>query len=62
VAYQINVVALAGLPGYEAFDFSLGDRTYAVDPEFFGHDKKEQVVITGLVENLDDPSTNQITV
>jgi hypothetical protein len=62
VAYTINVVALGALPGYECFDFELGDKTYAVDPEFFGEDRQETVVINELSENLDDPSRDQIKV
>lgn len=62
VAYTINVVALGALPGYEYFDFELGDKTYAVDPEFFGEDHQEAVIINELSENLDDPSRDQIKV
>ena len=62
VAYTINVVALGALSGYEHFDFELGDKTYAVDPEFFGEDRQEAVIINELSENLDDPSRDQIKV
>ena len=62
VAYTINVVELSKLPGYKEFVYGLGDRTYVVDPEFFGERYKEQVVITEIVEDLDDPSKNQIKV
>lgn len=62
VAYTINVVALSALPGYEYFDFELGDKTYAIDPEFFGEDHQEEVIINELSENLDDPSRDQIKV
>lgn len=62
VAYAINVLELSRLPGYELFTFDLGDQTYAEDPDFFGTQKKEKVVITELSERLDDPSKNQIRV
>jgi hypothetical protein len=62
VAYTINVVALSALPGYESFDFELGDKTYAIDPEFFGEEHQEAVIINELSENLDDPSKDQIKV
>lgn len=62
VAYQINVLELSKLPGYELFTFELGDRTYVEDKEFFGNNYKEKVVITELSKNLDDPSKNQIKV
>lgn len=62
VAYSINVLELSKLPGYETFSFKLGDKTYVEDPEFFGEGKREEVIITELSENLDDPSKNQIRV
>ena len=62
VAYQINVLELSKLPGYELFKFELGDKTYAEDPEFFGEGIKEEVIITELNENLDDPSKNTVKV
>jgi hypothetical protein len=40
VAYSISVQEISQLPGYEDFTFELGDKTYAVDPDFFGEDKQ----------------------
>jgi hypothetical protein len=62
VSYTINVIAISSLEGYEDFVFKLGDKTYAIDPEFFGEDAKEEVVITEIIESLDDPNANQIKV
>ena len=62
VAYSINVLSLSGLPGYEYFDFEVGDKTFVEDYEFFGEGNKEEVVITEMSENLDDPSKNIIKV
>ena len=62
VAYNIGVLFLSRLPGYELFDFDLGDKTYVIDDEFFGKDTKQEVVITELVESLDDPSKDSIKV
>lgn len=62
VVYSINVVSLAGLPGYELFDFEVGDKTRAEDPKFFGSDSKIEVVVSEMTEALDDPSQNKITV
>lgn len=62
VTYSINVLALSQLEGYEDFDFSLGEKTYAEDPEFFGNDRKEEVIINEVSEVLDDPSKNEIKV
>ena len=62
VAYTINTLELSQLPGYELFEFDLGDKTWAIDDEFFGVGKHEEVIITELSEMLDDPSKNQIKV
>lgn len=62
VTYNINVLELSRLPGYELFKFNLGDKTYAIDDEFFGVGVREEVIITALSENLDDPSGNTIKV
>jgi hypothetical protein len=62
VAYSINTLELSALPGYEAFTFEPGDKTFVEDYDFFGDDHKEEVIVTELSENLDDPSNNQIKV
>lgn len=62
VAYQINVVAISSLPGYELFTFKLGDKTYAEDPEFFGEEGRIEVIITEQVDMLDDPSKSTVKV
>jgi hypothetical protein len=62
VAYSINVLSLSQLPGYEDFVFGLGDRTYVIDPEFFGDDYKEKVIIAEMSNRLDDPSQDTIRV
>ena len=62
VAYNINVISLKGLPGYELIDFELGDKTYVIDEEFFGNDLQEEVIITEISESLDNPSQNTIKV
>ena len=62
VAYSINVMSLAGIPGYELYDFDLGDQTYIEDPDFFGEKAREEVVVSETVEHLDDPSQNTIKV
>jgi hypothetical protein len=56
------VLELSGLLGYELFKFDLGDKTWAIDDEFFGDDHKEEVIITEIAERLDDPSKNRIKV
>ena len=63
VAYTINTYEVSQLPGYEMFNFDVGEKTWAEDGEFFGFDdngypKREEVIITEKSENLDDPSKN----
>ena len=62
VAYNISVIAIDALPEYELFAFDLGDKTYVEDKEFFGDKYKEEVIVSELTENLDDPSKNTIKV
>ena len=62
VAYSINVLSMKGIPGYELIDFDLGDKTFVIDKDFFGSDEQVEVVITELMESLDDPSKNTIKV
>ena len=67
VSYTMNVLSLAGIPGYELFDFKIGDQTFVEDTEFFGYDKdgnpyQEEVTITETSENLDDPTKNTIKI
>jgi hypothetical protein len=62
VQYTINVLELSRLQGYELFNFELGDKTWAIDEEFFGDDHHEEVIISEKVERLDDPSQNRVSV
>lgn len=62
VAYTINVLELSKLQGYEKYSVGLGDKTYVEDPEFFGDNLREEVIVSESSENLDDPSKNKIKV
>lgn len=62
VTYSINILALSQLPGYENFNFELGDRTFIEDKDFFGSDKKEEIVITEFKHELDSPEKDTIKV
>jgi hypothetical protein len=61
-AYTINVMAVDVLPGYEFYEFNVGETTFVEDREFFGTDARVQVNITETVEALDDPTKDQIKV
>ena len=67
VAYTIDVIAVDALPGYELYNFGLGDTTYVEDGEFFGYNtdktpKRTDVVITETIEQLEEPDKNKIKV
>ena len=62
VSYSISAANLSEIEGYEDFNFKVGDRTFIEDAEFFGADNQEEVVITEIVQNFDNPSNNSIKV
>lgn len=67
VSYSFGVLELSQVEGYEPYTFAIGDKTYIEDVEFFGYDDKgrpykEEVVLSQIKYNLDDPSQNTITI
>ena len=70
VVYNIGVLELSQVEGYENFAFTLGDKTTIEDTEFFGWTwidgiqtpYKEEIVVTELTIMLDSPESNQIKV
>lgn len=67
VSYTINVLELSQVEGFEPYKFKIADKTYIEDTEFFGYDSKhrpykEDIVISQIKQNFDDPSQNTITV
>lgn len=70
VSYTIDVLEISQIPGFEAYHFGLGDRTYIEDTEFFGWVVKngvktpyqEEIIISEVSYNLDQPESNKITV
>lgn len=70
ITYNISVLELSRLPGYENFTFALGDKTTIEDTEFFGWVWKEgvqtpyqeEIVVTELTVVFDSPEQNQIKV
>jgi hypothetical protein len=62
VTYNINVLSLSEVKGYEHLDFDLGDETHVIDKKFFGSDEKVKVIVTETSEHLDDISKNTIKV
>ena len=74
VSYQITVSEISELRELELYKFSVGDKTYVEDGEFFGYTKtflnskiyttpiKEEVIISEVEWHLDSPEDNIITV
>jgi len=67
VSYTINVIEISEIEGFEPYKFKIGDKTYVEDIEFFGYDDKhrpykEEIVVSQVKINLDDPSQNTLTV
>ena len=67
VSYNIAVLELSQLTGYEYFKFNIGDRTYIEDTEFFGYDNngnpiREEVILSEITYNLDEPDKNTIKI
>lgn len=70
VSYTIDVIDVSSLEEFFNYDIDIGDKTYIIDPEFFGYlnefekktPKKQEVVITELIEDLENPENNKTTV
>ena len=51
---------MSGVEGYEDFKYSLADKSWVEDEEFFGYDEqgypyREEVVLSEINELLDEP-------
>lgn len=74
VSYNIQVMRVSGIEGFELKKFNLGDITYIEDTDFFGyimithggHEVKtpyrEKVVITEITYNFDEPNKDSFKV
>jgi hypothetical protein len=66
IQYTINVNEISSIPGFEHYKYSIGDKTYVEDPDFFGYvdgyPYREEVVLTETVDYLDDVSKNNLKV
>ena len=67
LTYTINVLEISQIEGFERYTFEIGDKTYMEDTEFFGWQKngrpyQEEIVVSEVVSNLDEPSQNTIKV
>lgn len=68
VEYNISVVDLYDLPGYEDYKFDIADTTYVEDVGMFGINeitgfpRRLKVLVSGITYHLDEPRNNSITV
>lgn len=68
VSYNISVVEISQLEGFENYNFDVGDKTYVEDEEFFGWNfefdrpAREEVIVSEVEWHLDEPDNNSITV
>ena len=65
VEYNLSVLDLSNIQGYEEFNFEIGDETFVTDKDIFGIDSngaliKERVVIDEIQYSIDNPSQNSI--
>lgn len=66
ISYNISVLRLSALEKFKNKVFNLGDISYVEDTEFFGYINgtpyREQVLISEIIYNFDDPTQDKITV
>lgn len=70
ISYDIGVLEISQVEGYEGYNFALGDKTYVEDTEFFGWvfkdgvrtPYKEEVIVSEITIDLDAPENNQLKV
>lgn len=70
ITYTINVLDISGIEEFKNYVMDIGDKTYITDPEFFGYvlsngfytPKKQEVIISEMVEELEKPENNKIVV
>ena len=68
VSYSIEVVEISEIEGYENYNFTVGDKTWVEDEEFFGWNSetngpaREEVIVSEVEWHLDEPQNNVVTV
>lgn len=70
VTYTIEVLDLSSIEEFKNFNVDIGDKTYITDPNFFGYvednqfytPRRQEVIISEMVEELEEPEKNKITV
>ena len=70
ISYNFQLTSLQGLEDFENYKFSVGEKTYVEDTEFFGYvfrggyktPYREEVIISEITYTLDNPSADSITI
>lgn len=70
ISYNISVVRISSIEGFENKIFKIGDISFVQDTEFFGYTEvdgiktpiKEKVIVSGVTSYFDDPSKDSFTV
>lgn len=70
ITYTVDVVEISAVDGYQNYDFDIGDKTFIEDTTFFGWvvkdgyttPRREEVIISEIEINLDNPDTSKITI
>ena len=68
VSYTINVIDVSGIEEYKNYNFTIGDKTYIEDVEFFGYvpetkrPYQEEVIVSEVSYSLDNPADNTIKI
>lgn len=70
ISYTIDVIELSQLEDFKNYKFSIGDKTYIEDTDFFGYVSidgvktpyQEEIIVSEITYNLDSPDENKIKV
>lgn len=70
ISYNISVTDVSSIEDFENYNFEIGDKTTIEDTEFFGYSLingvktpiQEEIIISAMVDVLDSPIDNSITV
>lgn len=70
ISYNISVTDVSSIEEFENYNFEIGDKTTIEDTEFFGYSLingvktpiQEEIIISEMVDVLDSPIDNSITV
>lgn len=71
VTYQLSVLEISQLDGYDIYSYDIGDKSFIEDTDFFGYytaddglrtPYHEEVIVSETTDYLDEPDKNTITI